>query len=171
VAEGSVRDPMRADLVGLALASDRVLPSYVPLGHAEGPNLEMVAGESAQVSATALGPPLAEPGLRKYAHNAKSQMVLLARHGVELRGLDFDTMIAAYLLESGQRAQELRDLAWSRLQEEVPPLASLIGTGKGALTLREVAIGKAARYAGREAELICRLVPTLGKELAECGLE
>jgi DNA polymerase I len=163
--QSSVRDPMRADLIGLAVAADAVSPAYLPLGHAEGPNLEV------ETPAGGLQPVLEDEALPKIAHNAKSQMVLLARNGVELRGLQFDTMIAAYLIESGQRARDLRDLAWSRLQEEVPALASLVGSGKQAVTLREVPVDKAAAYARREAELICRLVPLLARELAECGQE
>ena len=179
-AEGSVRNPMRAELVGLAVAADRVTPAYLPLGHAEGPNLEPGEGQAEQTralpgagrfAAPALAAMLGDVALHKYAHDAKTQMVLLARQGLDLHGLEFDTMIAAYLLASSQRALELRDLAWSRFQEEVPPLASLVGTGRNALTLREVVVGKAAEYARREAELVCRLVPVLAKELADCGQE
>jgi DNA polymerase-1 len=170
-AQGSLRDPMRADLVGLALAADEAAPSYLPLAHAEGPNLQSDDGEASERLPSGVRAALEDPALRKYAHDAKSQMVLLARQGVELRGLEFDTMIAAYLLASSQRALELRDLAWSRLQEEVPPLASLIGSGKSALTLREVAVNRAAEHARREAELVCRLVPVFARELAECGQE
>jgi DNA polymerase-1 len=161
-AQGSIRDPMRADVVGVAVTAEGVRPSYLPLGHAEGSNLESLAP---------LESLLQDPSVPKHAHNAKRQMVLLERQGIELRGLQFDTMIAAYLLESGQRALELRDLAWAKLQEQVPSLASLIGTGKNATTLREVAVDKAAEYAGREADLVGRLVPLLERELAECGQE
>ena len=164
--QATQREPMRADLVGLAVAADQVPPTYLPLDHADGPNLELAD----QAPSGGLGPLLADEKLPKYAHDAKRQVVLLARQGLTLGGLAFDTMIAAYLLGSTERAFELRDLAWGRLQEQVPPLSELIGTGKSAVTLRQVAVDRAAEYACREADLICRLVPRLARELDECAL-
>lgn len=164
--QGSTRDAMRADLVGIALASGEHRSAYVPLAHAEGPNVPPDADP-----AGGLGPVLSDPAVRKQAHNAKYQMMLLARSGVELRGLEFDTMIAAYLLESTGRNFDLRDLAWSRLQEEVEPLSALVGSGRNAVTLREVPPSRVAAYARREAELVARLTPMLERELASAGLE
>ena len=68
----------------------------------------------------------------KRSHNAKFHMVLLARNGLPVHGLAFDTMIAAYLLESGQRALALRDLAWAKVQVEIPSVQSLLGVGRKA---------------------------------------
>jgi DNA polymerase I len=164
--QGSIRDAMRADLCGLALGGPGVATSYVPLDHSQGPRY-------APPPDAPLGPlgALLASDLPKLAHNAKSQSVLLARQGVELRGVEFDTMLAAYLLEPGARTFELRDVAWSKLQEEVPPLADLIGTGKSALTLGEVEVDRCAVHAVREADLVARLTPILRRELAEASLD
>jgi DNA polymerase-1 len=103
----------------------------------------------------------------KHAHNAKFHMVVLARHGIEVRGLTFDTMIAAYLLESGQRALALRDLAWAKVQVELPSVQSLLGVGKKAITMAELPIAHCGSYACNEALLVERLVPILQEELDE----
>ena len=71
----------------------------------------------------------------------------------------------------GARTFELRDVAWNKLQVEVPPLTSLIGTGRKALTLDDVGIEQCASYAIREADLTARLTPVLRRELAECNLD
>src|SRR5207248_11525679 len=110
-----------------------------------------------------LRPLFEDESIAKRAHNAKFHMVLLARQGVQVRGLAFDTMIAAYLLESGQRALALRDLAWAKVQVELPSVASLLGIGKKAITMAELPIAHCGSYACNEALLVERLVPILGQ--------
>jgi DNA polymerase I len=159
--QGSVRDPMRASLVGIALAGDALPTAYLPLSQPAEPTEPLGP----------LAPLLEDPERPKLLHNAKNQSVLLARQGIQLQGVAFDTMLAAYLLEPGARTFELRDVAWNKLQVEVPPLTSLIGTGRKALTLDDVEIEKCATYAIREADLTARLTPVLRRELAECNLD
>src|SRR5689334_14952700 len=96
-------------------------------------------------------------------------MLVLARYGVEVRGLTMDSMIAAYLLESGQRALALRDLAWAKVQVELPSVQSLLGVGKKAITMAELPIAHCGSYACNEALLVERLVPILEQELDEAS--
>jgi DNA polymerase-1 len=152
--------PMRAELVGLGLAVGEQAV-YIPLGHVKGSQLE------AETAFEKLRPVFEEASISKRAHNAKFHMVVLARHGIEVRGLSFDTMIAAYLLESGQRALALRDLAWAKVQVELPSVQSLLGVGKKAITMAELPIAHCGSYACNEALLVERLVPLLEQELDE----
>jgi DNA polymerase I len=154
--------PMRADLVGIGLAAGQTA-AYVPLGHMAGDQLDREA------ALERLRPLFADETLPKRAHNAKFHMVLLARYGVPVQGLAFDTMIAAYLLESGQRALALRDLAWAKVQVELPSVQSLLGIGKKAITMAEMTIGDCGNYACSEALLVERLVPILETELEEAA--
>ena len=85
----------------------------MPVGHIEG---EQLTWDTVRER---LAPIMSDDGIKKWAHNAKFHELVLARHGIEFGGLAFDTMIAAYLLESNQRAFALRDLAWSKLQVEI----------------------------------------------------
>jgi DNA polymerase I len=161
-------DAMRADLVGLAFATGPERAWYVPLGH-EGddaaPQLEVGA------ALAALRPVLADETIPKHAHNAKFGLVVLARYDVAVEGLSFDTMLAAYLLESSQRAQTLRDLAWTKLdQADVPAAKTLLGEGKKARTMAEVPIAEAAEYARLQVMLIERLVPVLLRDLDAAAL-
>jgi DNA polymerase I len=154
--------PMRAELVGIGLAVEENAV-YVPLGHVSGEQLETEA------ALERLRPLFEDEGISKQAHNAKFHMVVLARHGIEVRGLTFDTMIAAYLLESGQRALALRDLAWAKVQVELPSVQSLLGIGKKAITMAELPIAHCGSYACNEALLVERLVPILQQELDEAS--
>lgn len=151
--------PTKADLVGIGLAAGDVA-AYVPVGHLEGQQLERGA------VLDRLRPLFGDDRLPKRAHNAKFHAILLSRHGVPARGIGFDTMIAAFLLESGQRALALRDLAWAKLHVEIPSVASLLGTGKKATTMAQLPIAECGSYASREAALVERLVPLLEAELA-----
>jgi DNA polymerase-1 len=152
--------PMRAELVGLGLAVGEQAV-YIPLGHVKGSQLD------AETAFEKLRPLFEDASISKRAHNAKFHMVVLARHGIEVRGLSFDTMIAAYLLESGQRALALRDLAWAKVQVELPSVQSLLGVGKKAITMGELPIAHCGSYACNEALLVERLVPLLEQELDE----
>ncbi|MDP8925129.1 MAG: DNA polymerase I, partial [Chloroflexota bacterium] len=163
--------PMRADLVGVGLAASPTEGWYVPVGHVapEGePQPDQLRWDAVRER---LGSVLEDPTVRKWAHNAKFVEIVLGRHGVELAGLDFDTMIAAYLLESNQRALALRDVAWSKLQMELPTASTLLGTGRSATTMDRLPIETVGDYAANEGAAVCRLVPMLGAELQEVGLE
>ncbi|HZU05844.1 MAG TPA: DNA polymerase I [Chloroflexota bacterium] len=155
---------MRADLVGLAFATaDRA--AYIPLAHPDLP-----APLDAATVLDALRPVLEDPAIPKRAHNAKFALVVLARHGVAVAGLDFDSMVAAYLLESSQRALSLRDLAWSKLGVEIPSTKALLGEGRRARTMAEVPVAEAAAHACTGVRLIGRLEPVLLQELAAADL-
>ena len=154
--------PMRAELVGIGLSAGGSA-AYIPLGHVQGSQMEV--DEVLQK----LRAVFEDPRLAKWAHNAKFHMVVLARYGINVEGLAFDTMIAAYLLESGQRALALRDLAWAKVQVELPSVQSLLGVGKKAITMAELPIAHCGTYACNEALLVERLVPILDQELAEAS--
>jgi DNA polymerase I len=157
--------PMRADIVGLGLAAGPDARWYIPVGHSEAENQLTWS-----VVREKLAPILADGSIAKWAHNAKFHQMVLARHGVEVAGLAFDTMIAAYLLESNQRAFALRDLAWKKLQQELPAGSTLLGTGRNATTMDRLSIEIVGTYARDEAAAVCTLVPILKRELDEAGL-
>ncbi len=154
--------PMRAELVGIGLAAGETA-GYVPVGHAGGAQL------ATEPVLSRLRPLFADPAIAKRAHNAKFHSLVLARHGVPVRGLAFDTMIAAYLLESGQRALALRDLAWAKVRVELPSVQSLLGIGRKAITMAELPIPQCGAYACQEALLVERITPILERELEEAG--
>jgi DNA polymerase-1 len=86
---------------------------------------------------------------------------------VEISGVQFDTMVAAYLLESTQRTFALRDLAWRKLQVELPSVASMLGTGRKAITMAQIGPDVCGEFACKEADLVRQLVPILERDLAE----
>ncbi|MSP24505.1 MAG: DNA polymerase I [Myxococcales bacterium] len=97
---GAEDEPMRTSLVGLALSPAIGHAAYVPVGH----RALFDAGKvSAMLPLTAvlerLRPLLEDARIAKVGHDLKRTEVLLARHGVALAGLVFDTMLASYLFD------------------------------------------------------------------------
>ncbi len=161
--ESTALDPIRADLVGIAIATDPEHSYYIPVGHREGPQLDLATVKAA------LGPLLADERLPKYAHHGKYDLIVLRRAGMDLRGVEFDTMLAAYL--RGEHTVGLKELAFTRLGIEMQPIEELIGRGRAQITMDEVDIARATAYAGADVHVTYRLVEPFREGLRERGLE
>ena len=150
-------DPMSADLVGLSFSTAPHIGWYVPVGHSEGKQL------ARDDVLEALRPLFESETVPKVAHNANYDMTVLKSHGVEVRGVTFDTMIAAALL--GRRSIGLKQLALNELGIEMAELSDLIGTGRSQISMAEVSIERAAEYAAADADLTWQLHPRFEQEL------
>src|SRR5437660_3596430 len=103
-------------------------------------------------------------------HNAKYDMLILARNGITLRGLAFDTMLGAYLTDPGRRGLGLKDQAFQRLGIVMTPISQLIGSGSKMISMAQVPIRMAADYAGADADMTLRLVEPIHEELRRHSL-
>ena len=110
---------------------------------------------------------LADKKVRKTAHNAKYDLLVLRRAGVELAGLDFDSMLASYLLDPGRRSHALDSLAIEFLQLPMTGYDELTGKGKNQIPFDEVPIAAARDYSCADADLTFRLRQLLEPKLAE----
>lgn len=149
-------DPMRAGLVGIAIATAATASWYVPIGHQAGEQL------SADEVRAVLDPVYADPALRCYTHHGKYDLQVLERHGYRHRPISFDTMIAAYLL--GEQSIRLKDLSFNRLGIQQTEITELIGTGKSQITMDRVEIDTAAPYACADVECTFMLVGPLRED-------
>ncbi len=113
-----------------------------------------------------LKPVFEDGAVAKYAHNASYDVEVLAQAaGIAVRGLAFDTMIAAWVLDPGSRTLGLKPLSSIRLGVEMTPITELIGEGKSQITFDQVSIAEAAPYACADADMTLRLVQPLKAEL------
>jgi DNA polymerase-1 len=152
-------DTTSANLVGLSFAFDEGEAYYIPVGHAEGVQLKR------EVVLERLKPVLENPQIGKTGHNLKFDYEVLRKHGVEVKGIVFDTMIAAFLLNSLGRAQSLDDLAYSELGVEMIPITEMIGTGKTQTTFDYTTVEEATIYAAEDADMSWRLYLKLKAQL------
>lgn len=100
---------------------------------------------------------LEDPGVKKTSQNGKFDLLVLRQAGVALAGLEFDTMIASYVLDPGRRAHALDVLALEFLQHTLTSLEDLCGKGKGAIPYDQVPVECAATYAAEHADITFRL--------------
>jgi DNA polymerase-1 len=157
-------DPLRAELVGLALGWAEGRARYVPLAHSGGGN---VAWEEV---ARHLVPLWEDPSLPKWGQDVKRSLLLLGRRGVRPRGVDFDTMLASYVLDPSRRNHDLEAQARERLGVERLPREELTGTGRKRTGIAEAPVEATAAWAGESADLALRLRAVLEPELDAQGL-
>jgi DNA polymerase-1 len=173
--ETTSTDPMLADLVGISLSVDPATGYYIPVGHvaAAGEGQDALLDDVAirqlplETVITALRKPLTDPAIPKVGHNAKYDLIVMRRHGLDVRPIAFDTMIAEWLSDPGSRNKGLKNLAWVRLGVEMTPISALLGTGKKQITFDRVPIEQAAPYAAADAALTLGLMDVLRQELED----
>jgi len=157
--ETTSTDEMTASLVGISLAMKDGEGYYIPVGHNTGTQLPL------EQVVSALRRPLMDARIPKIGHHLKYDFIMLARYGLRVVPLDFDTMVAEWVLDPGSRNLGLKNLAGVRLGESMTRIEALIGTGKNQRSMAEVAIAEAAPYAAADAETTLRLMPVLKAEL------
>ncbi|MEX2179845.1 MAG: DNA polymerase I [Gemmatimonadaceae bacterium] len=122
-------------------------------GAPEVSNLPAITGDAMR----ALRELLEDASVRKTAQNGKFDLLVLRRAGVALAGLEFDTMIASYVLDPGRRDHGLDVLALEFLQEKIGTVEELCGKGKGLIPWDQVPQDCATAHAGEHADVALRL--------------
>jgi len=162
-----IDDPMRAELVGVAVSWVEGVSAYIPLGH-------RYIGAPDQLNvddARATFGPLLENSLIPKRTLSKREEVFWARRGVTLRGVRFDPSLASYLLDPGRHAHRLEDLARHELDGELSEEDAVRGKGKKALTWDEVEVEAVAQYANERADYTSRLSELLTPRMHEGEFE
>jgi DNA polymerase-1 len=113
---------------------------------------------------------LEDPAIRKTAQNAKSDVLALRRAGVTLRGLEFDTMLASYILDPGKRSHGLDVLALEYLDYTMTSYADLCGKGKSAIPFDECSIEAARDYSCEDADMSLQLRALFEPQMETQGL-
>ncbi len=162
-AETTAANAMSADLVGIAFSNAADHGWYVPLGHDDGRQLPL------DDTLATLRPVLEDESVPKIAHDASHDMTMLSRHGINVKPLAFDTMLAAHA--GGRKATVLKSLALELLQVEVPPVSDLIGSGRKQVTMAQVAIDQATGYVAGNADLTYQLYGILDAEVEQKGVK
>lgn len=163
--ETTALNPVAGEIVGMSFSWEAGRACYIPLRSTLGRTLPL------EPVVERLRPILEDPQIGKCGQNLKYDAVVLRNLGIRLRGIEFDTMIAAYLLDPEQRAYSLDFLAKSLLGIETTPIKDLIGRGKKQKTLAEVDPLAVCQYAAEDADIAWRLTEVLEERLAGSPLE
>jgi len=162
---------LNTGLVGISFAQgEKPLENgtcwYLPVGHALTLENQNMLPQAATLEL--LKPVFENPNFPKVAHNAKFDMNVLSQFGIQVRGLADDTMVMDYVLQPDSR-HGLKELSQSYLGLEMQPIEDLIGTGRKQITMDQVAIADAARYAGADSLACLALQKMLIEKLASDG--
>jgi DNA polymerase I len=159
---------MTARLIGVGVATTRGRARYVPLGHT---SLDATPNVSLDVVRAAMGPVLADGAVAKSAHDLKAAIIVLERHGLPLRGLGDDPMLASYVLDATQGSHALEPLALERLGYRAGDLSALTGKGSRALRVADLPVDAVTTYAGERADIGLQLAQDLRRALEEARLD
>jgi len=164
--ENSDPNGMRGTLLGIAIATAPGSAAYIPVGHQ--PSLDGAQQLPLDTVVAALRPLLEDEKLQKVTHNGHADYLALANHGITMRGMRFDTMIAAYLL--GEANMPVHDLAFDRLSMRIKSPAELLGTGKAKVAMAAVALDTACEYCCAQVDAQLRAADLLADELRSRNL-
>ena len=169
---------MRAGIAGIALSAGARQARYIPVATYGGHDLFEERETAADVPALepapvleVLRPLLEDAALPKIGHDLKFDAIVLARHGVTLRGLETDTMLASYLLDATRSSHPLEELALEHAGYKALREEDLCGRGAKAIPFRAVPIATMLDYAGERADLPMQLAEPIRALLARESLE
>jgi len=160
--ETTSRLPMEAELVGISFAVAAGEAAYLPLAHQDFEAPQQLNREGALEK---LRPLLEDPTALKVGQNLKYDATIFANHGIELRGIEYDTMLESYVIDSSATRHDMDSLALKYLGQKTISYVEVAGKGKKQLRFDEVPIQQAAPYAAEDAEVTLRLHQTLWQKL------
>lgn len=157
--ETTAIDPLDAELVGIGCCwgNNPSEVAYLPIGHRTGNNIDKT------VALEALRPILESPDYPKTLQNAKYDRLVFRKHGVMLRGVVFDSMLASYVLNP-EKPNNLSELGLRYLNLTSLSYTDLVPKGKN---IADLAVEPVAHYCGTDAYVTYGLVAKLRSELQD----
>ncbi|WP_434566439.1 DNA polymerase I [Vibrio chagasii] len=147
-------DYMVANLVGLSFATEEGVAAYVPVAH---DYLDAPQQLDRDWVLEQLKPILEDDAQAKVGQNLKYDMSILARYGIEMKGIKHDTMLASYVFNSVGGKHDMDSLALRFLQHSCISFEQIAGKGKKQLTFNQIELGEASPYAAEDADVTLRL--------------
>jgi DNA polymerase-1 len=144
--------PRTAKLAGVSISVEEGQGVYIPL-RSPTPESHLDLDAARPALARLLG----DPEIGKIGHNLKFDLVVLRAHGLEVRGVVGDSMVASYVEDATRATHKLDALSESVLGRRCVPLEALIGRGKTQRPFSEVPLTEAAPYAGEDSDVSLRL--------------
>ena len=165
--ETTSQHPMQADLVGISVALQADEAFYIPCGH-------HYLGAPQQLSLddvlAHLRTVLENPQIKKIGQNIKYDWIVLERHGIDLQGVSFDTMLASYLINPSKRSHSLDQIAMDYLNHKTIQYEEVVGKGKHKCRFDEADLDKAIPYACEDADCTLQAFDIFSPQLEKLGI-
>ena len=158
-------DPMTARLVGISIALAAGDSVYIPLAHTFA-----AAQLSTNEVLSSLKPYFESESLSKIGQNLKYDQHVFKNHGIDLKGIIGDAMLASYIVESHLK-HNLDDLAARWLDEKTTTYEDLCGKGAKQIPFTDVSVADATAYACQDADFALRIERHLRGLMNERQLE
>jgi DNA polymerase-1 len=173
-AETDAPSSANAGLCGISLAVAPGEACYIPVGHCATDDLALgPPTDLDQIPLDAvidrLRPLLEDPSILKVAQNAKYDLAVLSRYGVQVAPIE-DTMLISYVLGAGLHAHGMEELSALWLGHQPISFKQVAGTGKAEKNFKHIALDAATCYAAEDADVTLRLYRQLRPRLAQEGL-
>ncbi len=160
---------MAAEVVGISFACEPGVAAYVPCAH-DYPDAPPQL--SRELVLTLLRPLLEDPNIAKLGHNLKYDRSVLLNHGIEMRGIAFDTMLESYTVNSTATRHDMDSLALKYLGWKTIHFEDVAGKGAKQISFNEVPLEQATPYAAEDADVCLRLHELLWPRIsADTALE
>jgi DNA polymerase-1 len=160
--ETTALDPMLAQLVGISLSVEANSAAYIPVGH-RGPDHPVQLPRDEVLAK--LKPWLESADHKKVGQHMKYDEQVLANYGIVMDGIEHDTLLQSYVLES-HRTHDMDSLALRHLGIKTIKYEEVAGKGAGQIGFDEVALAQAAEYAAEDADITLRLHQALYPQVA-----
>ena len=157
---------MEAELVGLSFAVAEGTAAYLPLAHSCPGTPQQLNRDAALKQ---LRPWLEDSAQAKVGHHLKYDAHILSNYGIELAGMQFDSMLESYVLNSTATRHDLDSVARKYLGLKTISFTEVAGKGVKQLRFDEIPIETAAPYAAEDADVTLRLHATLWPQIAATG--
>jgi DNA polymerase-1 len=158
-------NPVDSELVGLSFSWNAGTGYYVPVRGTMGSVLPV------DTVVEKLGSILEDESKPKVGQNVKYDLIVLRQVGIRVRGVVFDTMIAAFLLDPDRRSKSLDYLARTLFGHEMIPITDLIGKGKNQSSMDQVSTERVCEYASEDADFTWRLYQDFKPQIDGSHLE
>ncbi len=151
---------MLASIVGIAFSTADRQARYIPMGHTGADSKDdLLSGAAAPPQLDRrdvlerLKPLLENEDVRKVGHDLKFDLVVLAGHGISLKGLAFDSMLASYLLDATRSGHPLEETSLEHLGYKALSEEDVCGRGAKSQPLAQLSPEAALSFAGERADL------------------
>jgi DNA polymerase-1 len=155
-------DTLSANIIGLSFATAPGEAAYLPVAH---DYLDAPEQLDRQAVLDRLKPLLEDPKALKVGQNLKYDRGVLDNYGIQLQGIQFDTMLESYALNSVAGRHDMDSLAARWLSHKTVTFEEIAGKGKNQLTFNQIALEQAAHYAAEDADVTLQLHLKMWPEL------
>ncbi|MEQ3762377.1 MAG: 5'-3' exonuclease H3TH domain-containing protein, partial [Alcanivorax sp.] len=151
-----------AEIVGISFAVEAGKAAYVPLAHDYVGAPEQLDRDTVLAQ---LKPLLENKHLKKVGQHMKYDAHVLANYDIALKGVEFDTMLESYVLDSVATKHDMDSLSLKYLGLKTVKYEDIAGKGAKQITFNQIGIEEAGPYAAEDADITLRLHQTLWPRL------